>query len=190
MNRFEFMAIGKMLFGNSWKDELARQLNFSVKSKSVDKICRGERGITENIEAEILDTMRYKADMLLRCISQIENPSSLKIIHNDGINLYIDENGFWHSSTIHEDLIESGSLVLRNTQVEVELMSNVMGLSTEFKKLKINHELQLKAIAECFIKCKKIGDYNQLVDLVQTYFELPEQENSMLEQYRDYPIQN
>ena len=38
MNRFEFIVTGQLLFGQSWKNDIARMLGFSVASKIVAKI--------------------------------------------------------------------------------------------------------------------------------------------------------
>lgn len=155
MNRFEFMACGYMLYGNEWKTDFARSLGWSVVSKNVGKITRGERGIKDDIANDIIVNLERKAQQLIDAAQKLRNPEKFLIRQGEFSAITFDEEGVRQWDGFQEFPISSIGVVLYNADLgvhesEIAFPSYIIAAAaTEALKTGSNHEL-LKLIPEYF----------------------------------------
>ena len=170
MNKFEFIVAGKMMFGTSWKDDMARMLDFSVKAKTVNKISTGEKNITVAVALDVIEAMRLKVKALNNAIALLEQQTKIKTQTSKTLSLYINEDGIWHTSIHHQDIIDNGAIVLKNIEIQIETLTNA---DDDLFKVNYNYEFQNKVITESYKRTKVDGDYDTFVQLIKSYFDLP-----------------
>lgn len=179
MNRFEFIATGHMLFGNSWKTDLAESLDFSSRSGSVAKIATGKRTLSNDVQADLIKILERKTRNLAAAIEYLREPEKLIVNTSEFSILTFDEYGVRQQDAFQGNEVSDYTVVLNHAELlkserEIEFISLIISAAAqEAYKVGNNSEL-LKIIPEYF-------DLSFLnVDLQDHYIEY--QENSEEEQ--------
>lgn len=174
MNRFEFIVTGQLLFGQSWKNDIARMLGFSVVSKIVAKISTGERAVTEHVKSDITMSLRIQAEILEQAAEFIERPYKIDLHNTAGMYLYIDEYGISGEMGLVQDLVDQGAIVLSN--VSIKPASFFESGNSEMTRTIVEEEYKFQdmVLRECFKSCRAENDFKPMIDVIKTYFELSE----------------
>lgn len=182
MNKFEFTVSGKLLFGQSWKNDMARMLGFSVAGKMVSKVSTGDRAVSEQVRSDISLSLRIRATLLEQAANFIDHPYKIDLYPIDGMYIYIDKAGISSETGLNQSLIDQGAIVLSNISIKASSYfdsdkSGVMRIMLEEKYI-----FQNMIVQECFESCQANSDFKPLLDVMMTYFELPECTAKELEQ--------
>lgn len=159
MNRFEFIACGNLLYGNSWKKELTRNLQLSERSRTVDKIALNERSVTEGISDDVLLLMKQKAKQLTQAIEFLENPEPPKILvrQADYSLVTFDERGVSVDHAFEETYISPIGVVIYHADIA---------------ESRFDYAVQSLIIAAAGQEALKKGNNSELLKVIETYFDL------------------
>ncbi|AMW80571.1 hypothetical protein AMD27_16780 (plasmid) [Acinetobacter sp. TGL-Y2] len=174
MDRFEFIVSGQLLFGQSWKNDIARMLGFSVTGKMVAKISTGERAVTEYVKSEIAMSLRIQAERIEQAAEFIERPYKIDLHNTAGMYLYIDKHGISGEIGLVQDLVDQGAIVLSNVSIKPAIFFESGNPEMTRTIVDAEYKFQDMVLRECFKSCVTENDFKPMIDVIKTYFELSE----------------
>lgn len=157
MNRFEFIATGHMLFGNSWKTDLADALHFSAKSGNVAKIATGKRNVTPDVKSDLVALLERKAKNMANAVEYLRKPEKLIVNTSEFSILTFDEYGVRQWDAFQGCETSDFTVVLS----QAELFKSVREL--EFISMIVSAAAQ---------EAYKTGNNAELIKIIPEYFDL------------------
>lgn len=162
MNRFEFQSVGRLLYGENWKTELAKLLDLSPKSNIVNKMANGERAITKQTEYKLINALRVKATLINESANFLSIPSKIKIEYAQGWSVVFSQSGV--------SVVENNQLKYINIY-EGSVIYNNATIPEWSEKQTI---LQNYSICAAVIDAGKKGNKDELIQLIEQWFDYEE----------------
>lgn len=167
MNRFEFIATGHMLFGNTWKTDLADALHFSAKSGNVAKIATGKRNVTADVKSDLVAILQRKAKNMANAVEYLRNPEKLIVNTSEFCILTFDEYGVRQWDAFQGCETSDFTVVLNHAELfksdrEIEFISK-SDREIEFISLIVSAAAQ---------EAYKTGNNAELIKIIPEYFDL------------------
>lgn len=161
MNRYEFRAVGYVLYGKSWQAELTRTLKLSQKSQTVQKISSGEKpNISQGMCDDLVLAMKHKVEMINQAIQFIESPEPEKILiaQTEMSIVSFDLNGVKVLNVFEEHGAYSHiGILINNATINLR---------------PYEYEFQSMIIMQAAEDALKHNDQNILIQAIQQYFDV------------------
>lgn len=164
MNKYEFTVSGQLLYGQSWKSDMARMLNFSTQGKYVLKLSKGERSITNDVNQQIIQELQRKSALFMQAAAFLESPYKIETVIDEQMCLLINQEGLYQvsKSKLAEYL---PCIVLDNLKIKGQILANY--------HLAQDHAFQNAVIQESFTNAQSTNYYDALKNALFNYLSLP-----------------
>lgn len=157
MNRYEFNAIGLLLFGNTWKTELAKSLNKSTVSNGINKIAKGEKTITQETEEKLIELLQNKGELLINAAQQLKTKEKVFLTFQEDKIITIDELGIRTWDKSEEYPVSQLGVVLSN-----------MKLPFAYEESNLLHSITLSLKYD---EAMKKANNKEFIELIKEYFD-------------------